>query len=167
MKPPHVPLPSTCSQTETFHLIGSMPTRHLELIVMLALRAIRCLTRTYPSRHPIEPPHALLPSARSQTETLPPYPQSTYHIPKKQTTPKRQQETQEAIFFRVFCFHKSKRQKPQQNRTKRQKKKQTQKAKRTTRGKEEGGKKRKPASQEEARTPNMDRQRQHQKKYIP
>ena len=36
---------------------------------MLALEYIRCLTMTYLRGHPIEPPHALLPSARSQTET--------------------------------------------------------------------------------------------------
>jgi hypothetical protein len=39
--------------------------------------------------------------------------------------------TQEAIFFGVFCFHKSKRQKPQKNRTKHGKK-QTQKTKERT-----------------------------------
>ena len=64
------------------------------------------LEKTYPRRHPIEPPHALLPSACSQTETLSPCPQSTYHIPQtkqkqnaKRQTPNANKKHKKQIFL--------------------------------------------------------------------
>ncbi|KOS46776.1 hypothetical protein ACN38_g2260 [Penicillium nordicum] len=61
------------------------------------------LEKTYPRRHQIEPPHALLPSARSQTETLPPCLQSTYHIPKTKQKQNAKTPTESNVLG-VFSF---------------------------------------------------------------
>ena len=55
---------------ESVRFTAATPTNHLKLVVMLVFGSVRCLTWTYPPRHPIEPPYALLPSARSQTVTF-------------------------------------------------------------------------------------------------
>lgn len=60
------------------------------------------IEKTYPRRLPIEPPHALLPSARSQTETFPMSPKYLPFPQDKQKRQKRQQETQKAIFLGGF-----------------------------------------------------------------
>ena len=110
MKPPHVLLPSACSQTKTFHSIGSMPTSHLEVIVMLALGlgAIRCLKRltlvaTQLSHHTL----CCLPRDHRQrpcphvSKVLTIFPKQNKD---KTKTPERQQGTQKAIFLGFFLF---------------------------------------------------------------
>lgn len=153
MKPPHVLLPSACSQTETFDSVGSIrsvrfvgttPTSHLK-VVMLALGIIRCLVRTYPRRHP-EPPH--IPAAfhaitdGDVVPMSPKYSPDTHQIP--QNSQKRQTPTsrhRKHFFGGFFLFAKANGK--SLSRTKQNKKPDPESNKNKMRA-TEGGRKRKP-----------------------